>query len=70
MLVGESDPEPWLEPAPLFEQLDGTGARVELLRLFDGRLVLKTELGNALFEILADAADGHGGGVPPAARQR
>ena len=52
MLVGEPDPDPWPDPAPLLGLLSGAGARVEGLRLLDGRFVLKAELGNALLQIL------------------
>lgn len=52
MLIGEPDPEPWPEPAPLLPLLAASGARVEGLRLLDGRFVLKAELGNALLQIL------------------
>ena len=52
MLVGEPDPAPWPDPAPLLGLLAGAGARVEGLRLLDGRFVLKAELGNALLQIL------------------
>ena len=52
MLVGEPDPEPWPDPAPLLGLLAEAGARVEGLRLLDGRFVLKAELGNALLQIL------------------
>ena len=60
MLVGEPDPEPWPEPAPLLGLLDGAGARVEALRLLDGRLVLKAELGNALLQILVPSGRAFG----------
>ena len=49
MLVGEPDPEPWPDPAPLLAE---AGARVEGLRLLNGRFILKVELGNALLQIL------------------
>ena len=52
MLVGEPDPEPWPDPAPLLPLLAGAGARVEGLRLLDGRFVLKAELGNTLLQIV------------------
>lgn len=51
MLVGEPDPEPWPDPAPLLPLLAEAGARVEGLRLLDGHFVLKVELGNALLQI-------------------
>ena len=52
MLVGEPDPNPWPDPAPLLGLLSDAGARVEGLRLLDGRFVLKVEQGNALLQIL------------------
>ena len=52
MLIGEPDPDPWPDPAPLLPLLAGAGARVEGLRLLDGRFVLKVEQGNALLQIL------------------
>ena len=52
MLIGEPDPDPWPDPAPLLAMLAGAGARVEGLRLRDGRFVLKAELGNALLQIM------------------
>ena len=52
MLVGEPDPDPWPDPAPLLPLLAEAGARVEGLRLLDGRFVLKVEQGNALLQIL------------------
>ena len=61
MLVGEPDPEP-LDPAPLLGLLAGAGARVEGLRLLDGRFVLKAELGNALLQILVPSGRAFGPG--------
>ena len=52
MLIGEPDPDPWPDPAPLLGLLADAGARVEGLRLLDGRFVLKVEQGNALLQIL------------------
>lgn len=52
MLVGEPDPEPWPEGAPLLGTLAGAGARVEGLRLLNGRFVLKAELGDAALQLL------------------
>ena len=52
MLIGEPDPDPWPDPAPLLPLLADAGARVEGLRLLDGRFVLKVERGNALLQIL------------------
>ena len=52
MLVGEPDPEPWPDPTPLLSLLAGAGARVEGIRLLNGRLVFKAELGNAVLQIL------------------
>ena len=52
MLVGEPDPDPWPDPTPLLGLLAGAGARVEGLRLLNGRFVLKAELGNAALQIL------------------
>ena len=54
MLVGEPDPEPWPDPAPLLAEV---GARVEGLRLLNGRFILKVELGNALPQILVPPSD-------------
>ena len=51
MLIGEPDPDPLGRP-PLLGLLADAGARVEGLRLVDGRFVLKAELGNALLQIL------------------
>ena len=51
MLVGEPDPEPWPDPAPLLPLLAEAGAVVEGLRLLDGHFVLKVELRNALLQI-------------------
>ena len=59
MLVGEPDPEP-LDPAPLLGLLAEAGARVEGLRLLDGRFVLKAELGNALLQILVPSGRAFG----------
>ena len=61
MLVGEPDPEP-LDPAPLLGLLTDAGARVEGLRLLDGRFVLKAELGNALLQILVPSGRAFGPG--------
>ena len=44
MLVGEPDPEPWPDPAPLLGMLAEAGARVEGLRLLCGRLVVKADV--------------------------
>ena len=60
MLVGEPDPDPWPDPAPLLAML--AGARVEGLRLLDGRFVLKAELGNALLQILVPSGRAFGPG--------
>ena len=60
MLVGEPDPEPWPEPAPLLGLLAEAGARVEGLRLLDDRFVLKAELGNALVQILVPSGRAFG----------
>ena len=62
MLVGELDPEPWPDPAPLLPLLAEAGARVEGLRLLDGRFVLKAELGNALLQILVPSGRAFGPG--------
>ena len=62
MLVGEPDPEPWPDPAPLLPMLADAGARVEGLRLLDGRFVLKAELGNALLQILVPSGRAFGPG--------
>ena len=65
MLVGEPDPNPWPDSTPLLTLLAGAGAQVEGLRLLDGRLVLKAELGNALLQILVPSgrAFGRGDGI-------
>lgn len=60
MLVGEPDPEPWPDPVPLLPLLAEAGARVEGLRLLDGRFVLKAELGNALLQILVPSGRAFG----------
>ena len=52
MLVGEPDPDPWPDPTPLLDLLAEAGARVEGLRLMNGRFVLKAELGAAALQIL------------------
>ena len=62
MLVGEPDPKPWPDPAPLLPLLTGAGARVEGLRLLDGRFVLKAELGNTLLQILVPSGRAFGPG--------
>ena len=59
MLVGEPDPAP-LDPAPLLGLLAEAGARVEGLRLLDGRFVLKAELGNALLQIMVPSGRAFG----------
>ena len=61
MLVGEPDPEP-VDPAPLLGMLAEAGARVEGLRLLDGRFVLKAELGNALLQIMVPSGRAFGPG--------
>ena len=61
MLIGEPDPDP-LDPAPLLGLLAEAGARVEGLRLIDGRFVLKAELGNALLQILVPSGRAFGPG--------
>lgn len=62
MLVGEPDPEPWPDPAPLLGMLEEAGARVEGLRLLCGRLVVKAELGNALLQIMVPSGRAFGPG--------
>lgn len=59
-LIGEPDPEPWPDPAPLLPLLAEAGARVEGLRLLDGHFVLKVELGNALLQILVPSGRAFG----------
>ena len=61
MLIGEPDPAP-IDPAPLLGLLAGAGARVEGLRLLDGRFVLKAELGNALLQIMVPSGRAFGPG--------
>ena len=51
-LVAEPDPDPWPDPTPLLELLGAAGARLEGLRLLNGRFVLKAELGDAALQIL------------------
>ena len=60
MLVGEPDPEPWPDTTSLLGLLSEAGARVEGLRLLDGRFVLKAELGNALLQILVPSGRAFG----------
>ena len=62
MLIGEPDPDPWPDPAPLLGLLAEAGAQVEGLRLLDGRFVLKVELGNALLQILVPSGRTFGPG--------
>ena len=62
MLVGEPDPDPWPGPAPLLPLLADAGARVEGLRLLNGRFVLKAELGNTLLQILVPSGRAFGPG--------
>ena len=57
MLIGEPEPDRF-EPALLAE----AGARVEGLRLLDGRFVLKAEFGNALLQILVPSGRAFGPG--------
>ena len=52
MLVGEPDPDPYPDPAALLPLLAAAGAKVEGLRLVDGPLVVKVELGEAVVQIL------------------
>ena len=61
MLIGEPDPDPLGSP-PLLVLLAEEGARVEGLRLLDGRFVLKAELGNALLQILVPSGRPFGPG--------
>ena len=61
MLIGEPDPDP-LGATPLLGLLAEEGARVEGLRLLDGRFVLKVELGNALLQILVPSGRAFGPG--------
>ncbi len=51
-LVAEPDPDPWPDPTPLLGLLGEEGARLEGLRLLNGRFVLKAELGDAALQIL------------------
>ena len=46
VLVGEPDPDPWPDPTTLLGLLGEAGARLEGLRLLNGRFVLKAELGD------------------------
>ena len=62
MLIGEPDPEPWPDRAPLLGMLAEAGAQVEGLRLLDGRFVLKAELGNSLLQILSPSGRAFGPG--------
>ena len=51
-LVAEPDPDPWPDRTPLLGLLSEAGARLEGLRLLNGRFVLKAELGDAALQIL------------------
>jgi len=62
MLIGEPDPAPWPDSAPLLPLLAAAGAVVEGLRLLDGRFVLKAELGNSLLQILVPSGRAFGPG--------
>ena len=52
MLVGEPDPDPYPVPAALLPLLAAAGASVEGLRLVDGPVVVKVELGESVVQIL------------------
>ena len=52
VLVAEPDLDPWPDPTPLLGLLGEAGARLEGLRLLNGRFVLKAELGDAVLLIL------------------
>ena len=52
MLIGEPDPDPCVDGTPLLPLLAEAGARVEGLRLTDGRLVVKVQLRAASLQIL------------------
>ena len=62
MLVGEPDPDPWPDRTPLLGLLAGEGARVEGLKLLNGRFVLKAELGNAVLQIMVPSGRAFGPG--------
>ena len=61
-LVAEPDPDPWPDPAPLLGLLGEAGARLEGLRLLNGRFVLKAELGDAALQILVPSGRAFGPG--------
>ena len=52
VLIAEPDPDPWPDPTTLLGLLGEAGARLEGLRLLNGRFVLKAELGDAVLQIL------------------
>ncbi len=52
VLVAEPDPDPWPDPTTLLGLLGEAGAKLEGLRLLNGRFVLKAELGDAVLQIL------------------
>ena len=49
---GARSPDPWPDPTPLRGLFGGAGARLEGLRLLNGRFVLKAEPGDAALQIL------------------
>ena len=60
VLVAEPDPDPWPDPTPLLWLLGNAGARLEGLRLLNGRFVLKAELGDAVLQILVPSGRAFG----------
>ncbi len=62
VLVAEPDPDPWPDPTPLLGLLGEAGARLEGLRLLNGRFVLKAELGDAALQILVPSGRAFGPG--------
>ena len=62
VLVAEPDPDPWPDPTTLLGLLGEAGARLEGLRLLNGRFVLKVELGDAALQILVPSGRAFGPG--------
>ncbi len=62
VLVAEPDPDPWPDPTPLLRMLGEADARLEGLRLLNGRFVLKAELGDEALQILVPSGRTFGPG--------
>ena len=60
VLVAEPDPDSWPDATPLLGLLGDAGARLEGLRLMNGRFVLKAELGDAALQILVPSGRAFG----------